>query len=775
MTSHAKPTGWVGRSIRRLEDPALVTGQGRFSGDLAAERWVRFVRSPVAAGKIARIAAPKDVMLITAADLGALRPIAPLLHKFDYVPIAQPILASGVVRFAGEPVAAVVAASREAAEDEADRITVDIEETLPLVDARAAIGDDAPAVHAGAPGNVIVEGRIRTAQFDAVMQAAHRRVKLEVRSRRQNASPLEPRAAHAAYDRASGRIALTCATQMPHLMRTAIADTLAIAEADLRVIAPDVGGGFGQKMSLPPEFVLVVWLARALRTSVAWSEDRRENLTASFHGRDQYVTLEGAFDADARLLAIDADILANVGAYSCYPTTCGVEPLMAMAELPGPYDVREYACRARGVATNTCPMAPYRGVSRPVITFAMERLMDKAAAAFGIDPIEIRRRNLIATFPYKSATGLVFDEASYVETMEIAVKAADVPAFRARQAAGRRDGRYLGLGIATFSERTGYGTPAFAARGMEVTPGWETVELIMDPSGFVEARIGASPHGQGLRTTLAQLVADEIGIAPERVRVVHGDTDRTPYGFGTFASRSLVISGGATLMAARKVAASLRLAAGHLLEAAPDDIVLADGVARVAGTDRTIAIAALARAAHHQHHRLPSELAPGLRESATYDPAGTFSNACHIALVEVDVATGKVVLEKLLVVEDAGRLINPMIAEGQIAGGITQGIGNALLEEIVHDETGNILTATFADYLVPTAREVPVIDIEHLETWTEASITRAKGLGEGGAIGAPAAIVNAINDALAPFGVSIDEIPATPQRIRAALRTAGAA
>jgi carbon-monoxide dehydrogenase large subunit len=775
MTSHAKPTGWVGRSIRRLEDPALVTGQGRFSGDLAAERWVRFVRSPVAAGKIARIAAPKDVMLITAADLGALRPIAPLLHKFDYVPIAQPILASGVVRFAGEPVAAVVAASREAAEDEADRITVDIEETLPLVDARAAIGDDAPAVHAGAPGNVIVEGRIRTAQFDAVMQAAHRRVKLEVRSRRQNASPLEPRAAHAAYDRASGRIALTCATQMPHLMRTAIADTLAIAEADLRVIAPDVGGGFGQKMSLPPEFVLVVWLARALRTSVAWSEDRRENLTASFHGRDQYVTLEGAFDADARLLAIDADILANVGAYSCYPTTCGVEPLMAMAELPGPYDVREDACRARGVATNTCPMAPYRGVSRPVITFAMERLMDKAAAAFGIDPIEIRRRNLIATFPYKSATGLVFDEASYVETMEIAVKAADVPAFRARQAAGRRDGRYLGLGIATFSERTGYGTPAFAARGMEVTPGWETVELIMDPSGFVEARIGASPHGQGLRTTLAQLVADEIGIAPERVRVVHGDTDRTPYGFGTFASRSLVISGGATLMAARKVAASLRLAAGHLLEAAPDDIVLADGVARVAGTDRTIAIAALARAAHHQHHRLPSELAPGLRESATYDPAGTFSNACHIALVEVDVATGKVVLEKLLVVEDAGRLINPMIAEGQIAGGITQGIGNALLEEIVHDETGNILTATFADYLVPTAREVPVIDIEHLETWTEASITRAKGLGEGGAIGAPAAIVNAINDALAPFGVSIDEIPATPQRIRAALRTAGAA
>ena len=768
----AKPTGWVGRSIRRLEDPALVTGQGRFTGDLAAERWVRFVRSPVAAGTIKRILAPDGIMLVTAAEVAALRPIAPLLDKFDYVPIAQPILAAETVRFAGEPVAAVVAASREAAEDLADLVAVEIEANPPVVDARAALAAGAPMVHAGAPGNLIVEGRIKTAKFDAV--AAHRRVKVDVRSRRQNASPMEPRAAHAAYERSSGRVTLTCTTQMPHLMRTAIADVLAMPEADLRVVAPDVGGGFGQKMSLAPEFVLVTWLARKLRTSVAWIEDRRENLAASFHSRDQYVALEGAFDAEARLIALDADILANVGAYSCYPTTCGVEPLMAMAEMPGPYDVREYACRARGVATNTCPMAPYRGVSRPAITFTIERLMDKAAAAFGIDPIDIRRRNLIATFPYRSATGLVFDEASYLETLDIAVKAANVPAFRVRQAAGRGAGRYLGLGIATFSERTGYGTPAFAARGMEVTPGWETVELAMDPSGFVEARIGASPHGQGLRTTLAQLVADELGIAPGQVKIVHGDTDRTPYGFGTFASRSMVISGGATVMAARKVAAVLRAAAGHLLEAAAADIVLADGVARVAGTDRAIAIPALARTAHHQHHRLPPELAPGIRESATYDPAGTFSNACHIAEVEVDVETGKVALARLVVAEDAGRLINPMIAEGQISGGVAQGVANALLEEIVYDETGNVLTATFADYLVPTAREVPVIDIHHLETWTVASVTKAKGLGEGGAIGAPAAIVNAINDALAPFKVSIDEIPATPQRIRAALRAAGA-
>jgi carbon-monoxide dehydrogenase large subunit len=773
VTSHTKPTGWVGRSLRRVEDPALVSGQGRFTGDLAAAKWVRFVRSPVAAGRITRIVAPDGLMLLTAVEVAALRPIAPMLHKFNYAPIAQPILASEVVRFVGEPVAAVVADSREAAEDGADLVAVEIAETAPLVDAKAALAANATAVHADAPGNVIVEGNVKTTNFDAVSAAAHRRVKVEIRSHRQNASPMEPRAAHAVYDRGTGRITLTCATQMPHLMRTAIADVIGMPESDLRVIAPDVGGGFGQKMSLGPEFVLVTWLARKLRTSVAWAEDRRENLTACYHSRDQYITLEGAFDADAKLVALDADVVSNIGAYSCYPTTCGVEPLMAMAEMPGPYDVQEYACRARGVATHTCPMAPYRGVSRPVITLAMERLMDKTAAAFGIEPLEIRRRNLIGKFPYGSATGLVFDEASYVETMEVAAKAIDGPAFRKHQAKARAAGRHLGLGIATFSERTGYGTPAFAARGMEVTPGWETVELAMDPSGFVEARIGASPHGQGLRTTLAQIVADELGVAPEMVKVTHGDTDRTPYGFGTFASRSLVIAGGATLMAARKVGAKLRVMAGHLLEAAADDIVLERGIARVAGTDREIPIATLARAAYHQTHRFDKELAPGLAESATYDPPGTFSNACHIAIVSIDIETGKVALERLLVAEDAGRLINPMIAEGQIHGGVAQGIANALLEEIVHDDTGNILTATFADYLLPTAREMPAIEIHHLETLTEASVTKAKGLGEGGAIGAPAAILNAINDALAPFGVSIDEFPATPQRIRAALRAAG--
>ena len=774
MSAPTKGSGmtWVGRSIRRLEDPALLAGQGRFTADLPATHWVRFVRSPVASGRIARIEPPPGGHVVTAADLGAVKPIRPMLHKFNYVPVAQPILAADVVRFVGETIAAVYAPSKEEAEDIAERVEIEIMPLAAVTDGRRALAPGAPLVHSEAPGNVIVEGRVKTPDFDTTRTAAHRLIQFEARSRRQNATPLEARGGHAAYDAASGRVTLTCTTQMPHLLRTAVADILGMPESDLRVVAPDVGGGFGQKMSLGPEYVVLVWLARRLRSTVAWTEDRRENLIAGFHSRDQVIELEGAFDKDARLTALSADIVANVGAYSCFPTTCGVEPLMAMAELPGPYDVREYACVSRGVVTNTCPMGPYRGVSRPVITFALERLMDKAAAAFGIDPIDIRRRNLIDRFPYTSAMGLVFDEASYRQTMEMAVEHIDLAAFRARQKQARAQGRYLGIGFATFSERTGYGSPAFAARGMEITPGWENVEITMDPSGFVEARIGSSPHGQGLRTTLAQIIADEIGVEPQLIKVVHGDTDRAPYGWGTFASRSLVIAGGASLLAARKMRAKLLTIASHMLEASAADIVLEGGVARVGGTDRSVPIATMARQAYTQTHRFKGEIEPGMTETGSYDPGGTFSNACHVAVVEVDIETGHVAIEKFLVAEDAGRIINPMIADGQVHGGVAQGIGNALLEEIVYDDGGDILTSTLADYLPPTAREIPVIELHHMETYSEASITRAKGVGEGGAIGAPAAVINAINDAIAPFGVSIDEIPATPRKIRAALRRA---
>ena len=761
---------WVGRSIRRFEDPALVRGDGRFTADLPTALWVRFVRSPVASGVLRDVIAPGGGMVFTCADLVGVRPIRPMLDRFDYVPIAQPVLADAAVRYVGDLIAAAVADSAAEAEDLADAVALSIDAAPCVVDARAALEDSAPLVHAGMANNVVVHAAMETLGHRAACARAARIVACDIRSHRQSGLPIEPRAAHAAWDSTSGRVTLHCTAQMPHLMRTAIADLLGMPESDLRVIAPDVGGGFGQKMSLAPEYVVLVWLARHLRATIAWTEDRRENLMASFHSRDIYLHVEGAFDAEARLLALSGDVLANVGAYAPYPNTAAVEPLMSFAELPGPYVVPEYACVARGVITNTCPSAPYRGVARPALTLAMERLMDRAAAAFGIAPEEIRRRNLVRSFPHVSPTGLVYDQGTYRETLDLALAQVDLSAFRARQAQARDAGKYLGLGLSCFCERTGYGSPAFAARGMEITPGWETVHLAMDPSGWVEARIGASPHGQGLRTTLSQIIADAVGVAPDRIRIIHGDTDRTPYGWGTFASRSLVISGGACLLAARKLHTKLTRIAAHLLEADPADITIHDGEARIAGTDRAIAVPDLARAAYHRAHMF--DMKPGLDETASYDPAGTFSNACHLAIVEVDVETCAVRVERFIVAEDAGRLINPMIVDGQVRGGVAQGIANALYEEIVYTPDGDILSTTLADFLVPTAHEMPEIEIHHLETLTAESVTQAKGLGEGGTIGAPAAVLGAINDALSPFGAQLDAMPATPLRIHAALRRA---
>ena len=476
---------------------------------------------------------------------------------------------------------------------------------------------------------------------------------------------------------------------MPHLMRTAIADLIGMPESELRVIAPDVGGGFGQKMSLVPEYVVLVWLARKLRSSVAWTEDRRENLVASFHSRDQYIRLARRFDADAKIVALSADVIANVGAYSCYPTTCAVEPLMAMAELPGPYDVRAYACVARGVLTNTCPMAPYRGVSRPVITMALERLMDRAAAQFGLDPVEIRRRNLIDKFPYTSATGLVFDEGTYQQDARHGgqgPRLAGFPPAPAARASGRTLSRHRLCDVFR-ADRLRHAGFRGARHGSDAGMGDGRADdgpfrLRRAADRRQPARPRPAHHARPTRRRRARRVS-----RPDQS--VHGDTDRTPYGWGTFASRSLVIAGGASLLAARKVHAKLMKIAEPACWKPPRTISCwQDGVARVAGTDRAIPIATLARAAYHQTHLFKGEIDPGISETATYDPPGTFSNACHAGIVEVDPETGRVTIEKFVVAEDAGRLVNPMIVDGQIVGGVAQGIGNALLEEIVYDDDG---------------------------------------------------------------------------------------
>ena len=438
---------WVGRPLPRYEDPVLLQGRGRYTADLAqGARILRFVRSPVARGRILAVNAPPEVPIITAAVLGDVKPICPRLDRPDYVPVAQPILADERVTYVGEPIAAVIADTAAEAEDLAEQVTVEIAAETPVVTLDQALAPGAPLVHDMAAQNTLIDARFETPDVAAAFAAAHQVVEFTFTSGRQAAVPLEARGAVAAFDPATGRVTLSASTQMPHLLRTGIADALGIPEAELRVVAPEVGGGFGQKMALIPEYVVAVWAARRFACTVAWIEDRLENLTASFHARDQRLHLRGAFDADGRLLAIDADILCNVGAYSNFPATCGVEPLMALADMPGPYRVPEYRARARGVASNTCPMAPYRGVSRPVITAAMERLMDCAAARLGLDALEIRRRNLITEFPHTSVTGVVHDPGSYREAMEAAARVVDIAQFRARQQTARADGRWLGLG-----------------------------------------------------------------------------------------------------------------------------------------------------------------------------------------------------------------------------------------------------------------------------------------------------------------------------------------
>lgn len=774
----AEPQTWVGRALPRLEDPALVRGWGRYVADIASRDnclYAHFVRSPVASGRIVSVRGPVGARVFTAADLHGIKPIAPVLTRPDYVTVQTPILASDVVRFCGEPVAVVLAPTQAEAEDLAEEVVLDIEPLPPVMSAAAAVAPGARHVHDVSfptDPNVVVDGRMTTDGYAAAVESAAHVIDITVSSGRQSASPMEVRAAHVAVDRSTGRLTLSATTQMPHVVRTGIADCLGLDEDLLRVVAPDVGGAFGAKMALAREDVLLVHLARTLGRNIAWLETREENLLASWHSREQVYDVRGAFDQEGRLLALGADVVADVGAYSCYPITYGVEPLMAFGELTGPYQVGEYSVRARAVLTNKCPIAPYRGVSRPVQTLAAERLMDVAADRLGMDPVAIRMVNLIDTFPHVTPTGMVIDESSHKEALALAAETVDRDGFLARQAEAREQGRYLGLGFSSFAERTGYGTPAFAARSMEITLGYENVVLGMDPSGGVTVRVGTSPHGQGLRTSLAQLVADELGLEPSKVRVIHSDTDTTPYGWGSFGSRSMVMSGGAAKIASGELRTKLTRIAADVLECSPDDVELRDGAAWVRGVDVQVSLADLARRAYHSAHRLPEGESPSLEVTATYDPGGTFSNACHVAEVEVDVETGQVEIRRFVVVEDAGVLVNPAIVDGQVHGGVVQGLANALYEELVYDESGTLLTTSFMDFLPPTIAEVPRIEIRHLATMSDQTLTGAKGVGEGGAIGAPAAVVNAVCDALRPFGIELFHMPVTPHQIRAAVRAA---
>ncbi len=772
---------WVGARVPRREDPRLLTGRGRFVADLSRPglRHAAFVRSPMAAARISRLDSsevPDGVQAFDAAELDAGDLVA-VLDRPEFVPTAMPVLARDRVRYVGEPVAVVLAADAYAAEDAAEAVVVDYDPDEPVADMDAALAAEAPLVHAGTPGNTVLDVRpfddpaFGTGSTDDAFAGAAHVVSVSTRSARVSAVPLEGRACLAEWDATDDQLVVHVSTQVPHQVRTAVARALQLPERQVRVVVPDVGGGFGLKCVVGREEVAVA--AAALRSGrpVAWAEDRQENLTASFHGHEQAYDVRAAVAADGTLLGLDADIRCDTGAYSAFPFTHGVEPLMAAHELPGVYRVPRYRVRSRAVATHKPPTAPYRGVSRPQIVLVMERLMERIARTTGIDALEVRRRNLITEFPWTGVNAITYDAGSYRASLDRCAAVLRAEGWYARRDRAPAEGRCVGVGLACFNERTGYGTEAFAARRMDMVPGYDISDVRMDASGTVLVTSGTCGHGQGHETTLAQIAADQLGLHPDRIRVRQGDTDLVPYGWGTFASRSAVVGGAAVQVATGRLAEKLRRIAAHLLEAAPDDVELADDRAVVRGTGAGMPIAEVARVALLQAHRLPAGTEPGLSAQGSFDVAGsgTFSNATHGVVCELDTGTGAVRLLRYLVVEDCGVVINPQVVDGQVRGGAAQGIAAALYEALHYDDAGMPTSATLMDYLVPTANEVPVIDVEHLETPCAFSRTGAKGMGEGGTIGAPAAVLGAVNDALRDTGVELDAVPVRPQDVLAAL------
>ena len=771
---------YVGAAVERREDGRLLTGRGRFVDDIAiaGTLHVAFRRSDHAHARILKVdsraaaACPGVIAIYTAQDIEAdFRPIVAQSRMRGYQPTVQPVLAKEKARYAGEAIAAVVAESRYLAEDAAALIEVECEALESLVDPLRSLAEDAPRLHDGTSSNALVE---RTFQRGEVEQAFHNPplvVKERFRFRRKAPAALENRCYLADYRGAADCLTLHTSTQVPGIVRDALVDCLAIPGSRLRVVAPDVGGGFGGKTSLYPEEVLVCVLSRRLERPVKWTSDRLEDLTATSHGFDEVVEAELAVDEAGNFLGLRADVIGDVGAYSLFPFTAGIEPVQVASFLPGPYRIDAYQGRVRCVATSKTALGPYRGVGRPAATFVMERLVDMAAKRLGQDPKALRLRNLVRPqdFPYKVASGIVWDRSGFTESVAEACKAIGYEALRAQQEKARQTGRLLGIGMATYAELTGIGSRLSAAPGMPFNTGTETAHVCLDSTGGITARFGVTSFGQGLETALSQVVADELGVAIEDVTIIQGDTAAVAHSTGSYASRGAVMGTGAAMLACAALKERLLRVAGLMLNAPPEQVTLAEASFSAPRSDRRIGFAELAKTYYSRQGAIATGLKNELGELSAirmYDPEwGTTSSGTHIALVEVDRETCKVEVLKYLVAEDCGQLINPRIVEGQNHGGVAQGIGAALLEEVVFDEQGQNLTASFMDYVLPSAAEVPRMEQIHLDLEKPQTLGGVRGMGEGGTIGAPAAIANAVADALAPFDCEVTELPITPERI----------
>ena len=769
----------VGASLLRKEDARHLRGRGQFVSDfrLPGTAEVVFLRSPHAHARIRSISVPPEARghVFTAADLPRMQPIRIVSHATGAKSPAWPPLATDKVRYVGDAIAACVAPTRAEAEDLAAAIAVDFEALDAVVDAPAALLPGSALVHEHWGDNLYIERTVEGGDIAAAARDAAIVVTREYRMNRQSGSSLEGRAVLAYRDHRLDQVVIYASTQTPHTVRVAIAETLGIEERQLRVVAPDIGGGFGPKARLYPEEIILAALALELDHPVRWVEDRTEHLLTTAHSRDHHYKLTAYADRRGRILGIDTDIVVDAGAYGLWPQGPYQEANMAARTLPGPYMIANYRARTFTVATNKAPLGPYRGVGRPGATFAVERTIDEVARALGRDPVEVRVENMIppGQMPFASVTGMRYDTGDYAASVRLCAELLEFDRVRERQQQVQPDGRMIGIGFASFTEQTAHGAAEFASRGAAIIPGYESCTARLLTDGSLVLMVGIQSHGQGLETTLSQIAHQELGIDPASISVRHGDTENTAFGFGTFASRSMVMSGGAVARASRMLRDKLIRIGAHLLQCDIGETRCADGL--VLGPHGSVTIAEIAKVAHLRMDGLPPGVEPLLEAVATYEPAistGVYSYATHGAVVAVDPETGIVELLDFAVAEDCGTMVNPMIVEAQIHGGVVQGIGTALFEQIPYAANGQPLAATLLDYHLPGAFELPAIKIGHLHHPATATEYGMKGMGEGGAVAPPAAIANAVRDALAPLGAEINETPLTSERVLTAIRAA---
>jgi carbon-monoxide dehydrogenase large subunit len=761
--------------MRRVEDARLLVGRGRFLADLPFPRALHaaFVRSPHPHARVVGVdsaaAAPVAGVhaVLGAPDLEH-EPLTDLLTIEGLRKTPQPALAGERVRFAGEAVAMVLADGRYEAEDGAELVEVEYDPLPVVIDAETAASPGAPLLFPELGSNLVYEGRRTFGDVDGAFASAAHVTATSFRGNRYLAAPLESRGCAAEYEPSTGSLTFWSSTQSPHLLRRRLSLATGIPEGRIRVIVPDVGGGFGQKIPIHPEEVAVALAAQRLGRPVVWMEDRRENLVAAPQAKEQLLRLELALGADGEFLALRAAILGDAGAYSYNNASALIEPYLAAVLMPGVYTLRNLEYEVRAVVTNKAPVAPYRGVGWTQGHCARELLIDQTARELGLDPAELRRRNLVrgGEFPYTSCTGMVYDSGSFEESLERALQLVDYAGFRRRQDAGRATGRHLGIGVSPYVEPTGWGSEG-ARQASWAMASHDAARVTVEPSGEVTVAIGTPSQGQGHGTAFAQLAADVLGADPATVTTVANDTAATPISIsGTRASRTAVVLGGAVLRAATELQERLLAIAGRLLEADPADLEVVDGgVALKDAPSRSVTLKEIATAAYFRPDLRAAFPEPDLSASAFYDPPATYSNGCIVALVEVDAATGAVRVERLVAVEDCGTMINPPIVDGQIRGALAQGVGGALLEQVVYDPDGQPQASTFMDYLLPTAAEVPAIEVEHCSSPSPLTPGGIKGMGESGLIATPAAIASAVADALAPFDVRVERLPLTPELV----------